>query len=209
MGQCYMRPRNKYGAVKTTLDGIPQKPCVICGVTMTKKRARTRAGWDKQKFCSASCRARTLTKSLEEISASRVKVNNVTQCWEWTGAINNNGYGQLTRNGKHVLAHRFFYEQLIGPLPEGMLACHRCDNRSCVNPRHLFAGTQADNLADAVQKRRHRYGAQSASAKLTDESIRAIRAVTGQSQNQIASMFGVSRSTIADIQCGRTWKHVP
>ena len=85
---------------------------------------------------------------------SRVGKKEPDDCWEWLGCKSGYGYGVFWFNGRRIGAHRVAYELVVGPIPQGAVICHRCDNTSCCNPAHLFAGSQADNMRDALQKDR-------------------------------------------------------
>lgn len=131
-------------------------------------------------------------------------------CWHWTGAIHVNGYGQFNVGQRMVGAHRVSYELHHGALGH-LFCCHRCDNRICVNPDHLFSGTQGDNVRDAVSKGRQAQGEEAGSAKLTAQQVREIRlryANGGQSQMEIARRYGVCRESISLAVSGKTWRHL-
>src|SRR5690348_1346681 len=82
------------------------------------------------------------------------KINKINGCWEFTGSLNNGGYGVIGFKGKVWLAHRLSYYFHNGEIPKGLLVCHKCDNRKCINPDHLFLGTYMDNYNDMVAKGR-------------------------------------------------------
>lgn len=117
----------------------------------------------------------------------------------------------MKRGGKVVYAHRYAYQQEYGEIPHGLLVCHRCDNPSCVNPKHLFIGTNLDNTRDRVAKGRSKNGAaggeMNGNAKLTANQVEQIRAsiVSGKNNSEIARLYGVHHATISAIRLGKTW----
>lgn len=84
-----------------------------------------------------------------------VRIGDPDECWPWTGSKQRKGYGTVNRFKRQWVAHRFAWEMMNGPIPEGMLVCHKCDNPPCCNPAHLFLGTNKENLMDCVAKGRH------------------------------------------------------
>lgn len=85
---------------------------------------------------------------------ANASISGAGECWEWNGATLNSGYGCIRENRKTLLAHRVSYELHIGAIPPRVDICHRCDNRLCINPAHLFIGTRSDNMRDALSKKR-------------------------------------------------------
>lgn len=134
------------------------------------------------------------------------------QCWQWTGIRNSNGYGRFPYKDAHLLAHRLAYVIFYGDVPKGFCVCHKCDNRLCVNPYHLWLGTQAENLQDAARKGRmyqpNTRAEKNGNTCLTWEKVRTIRKMkkAGTKNYHLAGLFGVSASTIGNIVKQETWK---
>lgn len=139
------------------------------------------------------------------------KSRGADSCWTWTACVFNSGYGKFYRDRdcRTAYAHRFSYELHVGTIPDGMFVCHRCDNPKCVNPAHLFVGTNADNVADMVAKGRQsgHPGESNGRAKLTEHSVRAIRELygTGPTKAALAKLFGVSESQIRRVISRERW----
>jgi hypothetical protein len=137
-------------------------------------------------------------------------------CWEWIGYHNSDGYGIIRFRGVKQRAHRVAYELAQKCSVGDLCVLHKCDNRGCVNPAHLFLGTVADNNADAKAKGRIRqgeirYGEQSGKAKLTAQQVMTIRCAYIHgfvSQKSIALRFGVSPIQVSRIIRGKAWRHV-
>ena len=129
-------------------------------------------------------------------------------CWEWAGNISR-GYGHFWIDGKMRQAHRVAWELFEGPIPPDMNVLHMCDHPACVNPKHLFLGTQKDNYLDAVAKgRMNLIGEANGNAHLRNEDVREIRRLyaTGKiSQSKIGAMFGVAQRHVCDIVNGEVW----
>lgn len=128
------------------------------------------------------------------------------ECWEWTGEIKPEGYGIIReKRTKKIYVHRLSYEIHKGQIPKGFYVCHKCDNRSCVNPEHLFAGTPTDNNHDMFKKGRN------SAIKLNEHKVKEIKKLINEgniSLRKIAKIYGVHHINISKIKNGIVWKHV-
>lgn len=146
------------------------------------------------------------------------KSDNPDGCWIWIGNRNGNNYGVISKSinqGKQdkLLAHRVSYELEYGNIPDGMNVLHKCDNPPCVRPKHLFLGTQLDNIADMVSKNRaiKNRGILNPMAKVTEEQVLDIRfmyATGNYTYNQLAEIFDISDSSIWYIVTRKGWNSV-
>lgn len=137
-------------------------------------------------------------------------------CWTWTGGQKTaKGYGRIGAGGRgapYILAHRLSYEIHKGPIPEGMVVMHSCDNPSCVNPAHLRVGTASENIKEAYDKRRKvspfKKGADHHGAVLDDDMVRFIRSNPQIKGSVLARKFGASPSAVSAVRRGQSWTHV-
>lgn len=186
-------------------SNMVQCVCEQCGAAFEKYPCRIKAG--RGKYCSPACRNSARALPIEERFWSKV-AKSEDGCWEWQGRPDKDGYGHIGAiDGREVKAHRLSYEMAYGPIPEGMLVCHSCDNPPCVRPDHLFLGTSQQNTADMIAKGRMSLPG----AKITAETVRAIRdryAMGNVTMRVLAEEFGVSTPGICLIVNRVTWKAV-
>ncbi len=147
------------------------------------------------------------------------KINKKSGCWEWKKAKDASGYGRIFRLKKTMFAHRLSYIKYKGLIPNKMEICHTCDNKSCVNPDHLFAGTHTDNIKDIYKKGYGNKGGYqlkvfcgegNPNSKLTRDNVKTIRErySEGVKQNELAKKFKVSQCHISDIVNYRKWSSI-
>lgn len=150
--------------------------------------------------------------NLEERYWSKVDTRDEDECWPWTAYCNKKGYGILSYQGRAVMARRVGWMLINGEYPPAnMHICHTCDNPPCMNPKHWFLGTNADNVADRQSKGRQAKGIANVHAKLTPMKVAIIRRIYARNpywgaQRDLCKRFGVSSGAMSQIINGRRWK---
>ncbi len=131
-------------------------------------------------------------------------------CWNWIAQLDQDGYGAFWTGEKKVTAHRYSYEKVKGPVPEGLVLMHRCDNRRCINPDHLIPGTPEENALDMRLKGRNNIGSSIGTSKLDEEEVLQIKEFLreGKTGVEIAKLYDVSVSLISSIKNGIVWSHL-
>lgn len=161
----------------------------------------------KQTRCSLEC---TVRSALAEFSNG-----DQSRCFEWTGARNANGYGEIRRDKHLYLVHRVSFKIANGYLNDDLFVLHQCDNPPCFNPQHLFEGTNLDNMADMDRKGRRRtvplpFGEDHHQARFTVKDIADIRSrlKAGETHRSIANLYDVGYGAIGKIARRETWAWV-
>lgn len=168
------------------------KACEQCGSAFTLPPSQA----NPRKYCSRRCQG--LSHRIPVDVAFWRRVNKTDTCWLWTGVVVN-GYGALSADArKNMRASRLSWEMHHGPIPPGMLVCHKCDTPLCVNPDHLFLGSGRDNMQDCLRKGRFTQAYKPRNRVLSESDVRRIRELCakGVSQAVLAKEYGVHRNTI-------------
>lgn len=178
-----------------------------CGNKRTVESSKLRNGKTKSCGCIQSSHVKR-----EQIFSKNYTIKD-NGCWEWKGFRDKNGYGELGRAIKGIerKAHRFSYAKFKGKIPKDLCVCHSCDNPGCVNPDHLFVGTNKENHQDKVEKSRHVKGEECHKSKLNEEQVKSILSLykSGRyTQRQLASIYTVNQYAIWAIVNRKSWKHI-
>jgi hypothetical protein len=195
------------------------KNCECCGKIFEYNPSRR----PKARFCSESCLSRLTKKEQDQKRSAFLKEETFEQsvnvmrnkferfvikgdgCWGWSRCKHSTGYGEMFHRGKHWKAHRASWTIHFGEIPKGLFVCHKCDNRICSNPEHLFLGTNAENMKDMASKKRA-----VPRATLTKEQVLEIKKMIklGVSSTKIGRDYNVSDVCIHYIKHNKTWKDI-
>ncbi|QBG78459.1 HNH endonuclease [Gordonia phage Walrus] len=196
--------------------------CVHCAGAIVRRPREAHTVYARRRFCSRTCNGRHNAANMRDHSTPLELIERIgwdvteTGCWEWRGRRTSSGYGESpVRVGDiktgEIFAHRLAYIAWNGPIPDGLLVRHQCDNPPCINPDHLLVGTHSDNTHDAVSRERHAHGESHGGAKLTETDVRELRAAhrSGSTYRELAARYGLNRYTVGRIVRGERWASVP
>jgi HNH endonuclease len=200
----------------------------------------TTEGPNPSGFCMCNCGRRTLLAKHDDVKTGQVKgkprrfctghrfvfkecvplkkrfwakVNKLpgnNSCWLWTASKDTFGYGQICVKGEMFSSHRVSFEMSRGKIPDGAQVLHKCDNPSCIRPKHLFLGNDAINSKDRVAKGRQAKGEKIHTAKLTARRVMQLRSLRaeGYKYTELSEWFGIGVPQVFSICKGRAWKHI-
>jgi hypothetical protein len=150
-------------------------------------------------------------KPMQTRLCEKILKDEETECWNWLGSLNRSGYpsmGITDNSGRSTTksGHRVAYEHFVGPIPPGAYVCHRCDNRVCINPAHLFLGTQKDNIKDMVSKGK----TMRRNARLSVEAVKSIRQeyAEGVTQQELCVKYSLTAANCSMIVNRKNWKDI-
>lgn len=177
--------------------------CPVCGKEFKEFPSRV----SRKGCCSGKCSSDPRFNFWNQVQKT-------TSCWIWTGSKSAYGYGQFMFRKQNWIASRFAWILTHGPIPDGLSVLHDCpngDNPACVNPAHLWIGTQHENMTDAASKKRTASGTRNARAKINEEIVKKIRSEYVPKvvlQKVLAKKYGVSRTLVSAIIVRRAWRLV-
>lgn len=179
------------------------KKCETCGEEINRPPRMGSRDWNRKRFCSQACHGRS-SRGTDEARARKFIENTVrtaTGCMEYQGSLQPNGYTKVTVDRVSHWTHRFVYAALVGPIPDGLDVRHKCDNRKCINPKHLTPGTRLENMGDAVSRGRQAKGERLPHTKLNpDDEIRLVElAKQGVPYQEIADIFGICKQHAGQV----------
>ncbi len=148
----------------------------------------------------------SIAKVISRFLSSRTE-GGKNDCWNWNKSTNEKGYGQVMCAGKNIKAHKMAYMIHVGDIPDGVSVLHKCDNPRCVNPNHLFLGSQADNINDMYGKKRAIVGSRHKLSKLTEQEALEIFK-SKESTAVLANRFSVCAQLVNAIKRKSKWKHL-
>ena len=193
---------------------VLQKKCCVQGCNgQTKCRSMCNMHYQRMYYHGRMMGRKRINmrgKSIQYRLMNKRMVDPITSCWNWTGSKNGWGYGIMRFSGKTRIVSRVSASEYLGfNLNSNLCVCHKCDNRKCFNPDHLFIGTNADNMRDKKIKGRSR-GSKCSAAKLIETDIVTIKKFlkNGMKNIEIANIFGINARTISAIKLRQSWKHI-